>query len=338
MYISTNTNTKHKQTNSVITMSHPIFQSNENSPYGNLTREEFYKQHKIMHKQSFMLNKQNMKIFTQSWQPESSNQLRGLVGMIHGYTSESSWLFELNAVAMVKAGFFVCSLDLQGHGYSEGSPGYIPCIQPLVQDCIQYFDSARADHPNLPAFLYGESLGGAISTLICLRQKNVWNGLMLSGPMFGVSKKYRPVWPLEKLLPLAAFIAPSWRIVITKPPASISYKEEWKRKIISKSPNRLASEKPPAATALELLKVCEYIQRNSHELQVPLLILQGGEDKVCDPEAAKLVYKSAGSKDKAINIYPEMWHQLIGEPNDSVELVFNTMLSWLEVRADLAKI
>lgn len=319
-------------------MSHPIFQSNENSPYGNMTREEFYKQHKIMHKQSFMLNKQNMKIFTQSWQPETSNQLKGLVGMIHGYMSESSWLFELNAVAIAKAGFFVCSLDLQGHGYSEGSPGYIPCIQPIVQDCIQYFDSARDDHPKLPPFLYGESLGGAISTLICLRQKNVWNGLMLSGPMFGVSKKYRPVWPVEKLLPLAAFIAPAWRIVITKPPASISYKEEWKRKIISKSPNSLASEKPPAATALELLKVCENIQRNCHELQVPLLILQGGDDNICDPEVTKLVYKSAASKDKTMKIYPGMWHQLIGEPNESVELVFNTMLSWLEVRADLAKV
>ncbi|KAJ8545277.1 hypothetical protein K7X08_017860 [Anisodus acutangulus] len=279
-----------------------------------------------------------MKIFTQSWQPESINQLRGLVGMIHGYTSESSWIFELNAVAMAKAGFFVCALDLQGHGYSEGSPGYIPSIQPIIQDCIQYFDSARADHPKLPTFLYGESLGGAIGTLICLRQKTVWNGLILSGPMFGVSQKYKPVWPLEKLLPLAAYIAPSWRIVITKSPASKSYKEGFKRKMVSKSPNCLASQKPPAATALELLKVCEYIQRNSHELEVPLLILQGGEDKVCDPEAAKLVYESAGSKNKTLKIYPGMWHQLIGEPNESVELVFNTMLSWLEVRADLAKI
>ncbi|XP_060194821.1 caffeoylshikimate esterase-like [Lycium barbarum] len=319
-------------------MSHPIFQSNENSPYGEMTREEFYKQHKIIHKQSFMLNKQNMKIFTQSWQPESTNQLRGLVGMIHGYTSESSWLFELNAVALAKAGFFACALDLQGHGYSEGSPGYIPNIQPVIQDCIQYFDSARVDHPELPAFLYGESLGGAIATLICLRQKTVWNGLILSGPMFGVSQKYKPVWPLEKLLPLAAFIAPSWRIVITKPPASKSYKEEWKKKVVLKSPNRLASQKPPAATALELLKVCEYIQRNSHELEVPLLILQGGDDKVCDPEAAKFVYKSAGSNDKTMKIYPGMGHQLIGEPNESVELVFNTIRSWIEVRANLTKI
>ncbi|XP_009587884.2 caffeoylshikimate esterase-like [Nicotiana tomentosiformis] len=156
--------------------------------------------------------------------------------------------------------------------------------------------------------------------------------------MCGVSKKYKPVWPLEKLLPLAAFVAPSWRIVITKPPGSKSYKEGWKRKMVSKSPNHMASQKPPAATALELLKVCEYIQRNSHELEVPLLILQGGDDKVCDPEAAQLVYETAGSKDKTMKIFPGMWHQLIGEPNESVELVFNTMLSWLEVRADLAKI
>ncbi|CAN4081967.1 unnamed protein product [Withania somnifera] len=258
-------------------MSHSIFQSNENSPYGDLTREEFYKHHKIMHRQSFMLNKQNTRIFIQPWP----------CGHGSCYTSESSWLFELNAVAMTKAGFFICST------------GYIPSIQPLVQDCIQYFDSARADHPKLPAILYGESLGGAIATLLCVRQESVWNGLIL---------------------------IPSWRIVITKPPASISQKEGWKRKMISKSLNRLALEKN------------EHIQRISHELQVPLLILQGGEDKVCDPEAAKLVYESAGSKDKTMKISPGMSHQLISEPNETVQLVFNAMLSWLEVRADLSKI
>lgn len=48
-------------------MSHPVNDANESSPYGDLTREEFYKNHQILHKESFMLNQQNMKIFTQTW-------------------------------------------------------------------------------------------------------------------------------------------------------------------------------------------------------------------------------------------------------------------------------
>lgn len=256
--------------------------------------------------------------------------------MIHGYTSEGSWLFELNAVAIAKAGFFVCALDLQGHGYSDGSRGQIPSIDAVVRDCIKFFDSARADHPKLPAFLYGESLGGAIAMLICLKQRSEWNGLILNGAMCGVSSKFKPVWPLEKLLPVAAFVAPTWRIVIAKPPGSKSYKEEWKRKLVTKCPNRVACGKPPAATALEFLRVCDYLQRKCHELEVPMLMVHGGDDKVCDPESARFVYESAASKDKTLKIFEGMWHMLIGEPNDSVELVFGTILSWIEKRADKA--
>ncbi|KAL2467420.1 alpha/beta-Hydrolases superfamily protein [Abeliophyllum distichum] len=318
-------------------MAHPIYEANEKSPYGNLSRDEFYKKHKIFHRQSFTKNKQNMKIFTQSWQPaDSSYKLRGLIGMIHGYASESSWFFELNAVAMAKSGFFVCALDLQGHGFSEGSPDHIPDIQPLVCDCINYFDSARADHPNLPPFLYGESLGAALAVLVCLKQRTAWKGLVLSGAMCEISKKFRPMWPIEKLLPAAAFIAPSWRIVITQPPASRSYKEEWKRKLIERSPTRKTCGKPTAASALQLLKVCEYVKRNCHELEVPMLIVHGGEDMICDPEGAKFLYAMSTSKDKTLKIFTGMWHQLNGEPNDSAEQVFNTILSWIEVRADLS--
>ncbi|RVW27794.1 Caffeoylshikimate esterase [Vitis vinifera] len=288
-------------------MAHPVHQANENSPFGNLTREEFYKKHHVLHQEGFMLNSQNMKIFTQSWCPDSTLQPKGLVAMVHGYTSESSWLFGLTAVAIAKAGFFVYALDLQGHGYSEGLPGNIPDIQPIVCDCIQYFDSARANHPKLPAFLYGDSA------------------------------KFKPVWPLEKLLPVAAFFAPNWRIVISKPLASKSYKEEWKRKLVAKSPNRHASGKPPAATALEFLRVCDYISRHCHELEVPMLVVHGEDDMVCASDSARTVYELAASKDKTLNIFPGMWHQLIGEPKEGVELVFGTILSWIGSRAEKAK-
>lgn len=318
-------------------MGHPIHEANENSPYGNLTKEEFYHKHQILHQESFMINTQNMKIFTQSWQPADSNRrLKGVVGMIHGYTSESGWIFELNAVAAAKAGFYVCALDLQGHGLSDGPPDHITDTHPLVQDCLQYFDSARSRYPRVPHFLYGESLGAALAILVCLRQKTAWRGLILSGAMCEVSKKFKPMWPLEKLLPAAAFVAPSWRIAITRPPVRQSYKEKWKRKLVEKSPNRKTCGRPTAATALQLLNVCEYIKRNCHELEVAMLILHGGDDMICDPEGAKYLHQTAASKDKTLKIYDGVWHQLIGETNEIAEQAFQTALTWIEVRADLA--
>ncbi|CAK7345906.1 unnamed protein product [Dovyalis caffra] len=319
-------------------MSHPINEANEKSPYGELTREEFYKKHQILHQESFILNKKNMKIFTQSWRPDSTDsQPKGIVAMVHGYSSESSWLNELTAVAIAKTGFLVCALDLQGHGYSDGLPGHIPNIQYVVSDCIKFFDSVKANNPKLPAFLYGESLGGAISILICLKQGYAWDGLILSGAMCGISAKFKPMWPLEKLLPLAALFAPAWKVVVSKPVSSRSYKEEWKRRLVANNPNRRKSGKPPAATALEFLRVCEYIRMHCHDLEVPFLMVHGEDDFVCDFRSASFVHESASSKDKKLKVFPGMWHMLIGETKENVELVFGTILSWLGDHAAKAK-
>nr|CAD1841503.1 unnamed protein product [Ananas comosus var. bracteatus] len=180
-------------------MAHPIHQANKSSPFGELTRDEFYAKHKVIHQESFMLNKRNMKIFTQTWRPAPhSADLSGLVAMIHGYASESSWIFELTAVAIAKLGFLVCALDLPGHGRSEGRRGHVPTVTPVVDDCIQYFSSVKSAHGPLPSFLYGESLGGALAVLVYLKQKGGWDGLVLNGAMCGVSSKFKPIWPLEK--------------------------------------------------------------------------------------------------------------------------------------------
>ncbi|KAJ4980604.1 hypothetical protein NE237_031441 [Protea cynaroides] len=318
-------------------MAHPIHEATENSPFGDLTREDFYKTHHVIHQQEFMLNRRNMKIFTQSWCPDATTvtELKGLVAMVHGYVSESSWIFQLTAVAIAKLGFYVCALDMQGHGYSHGLYGHIPDIKPVIDDCIQFFDSARADHPKLPAFLYGESLGGAIAILIALRQKEIWSGLVLNGAMFGVSSKFKPVWPLEKLLPVAAFFAPNWRVIFTKSLTMKSFKEEWKRKLVTKSPNYRSSGKPPAATALEFLRLCEKLRKLCHKLELPLLVLHGEDDLICDSDSARLFYELAGSRDKTLKIFPGMWHQLIGEPKEDVELVFQTIFSWLQDQASM---
>ncbi|MBA0748514.1 hypothetical protein Gogos_005324 [Gossypium gossypioides] len=281
-------------------MIHPIHEANESCPYGDLTREEFYQKHQILHQEGFMLNSRKMRIFTQSWRLNSTHNLRGVVAMVHGYASDSGWLTELTAVAIAKCGFLVCALDLQGHGLSDGFPGHIPSIKHVIQDCIHFFDSVKQEYRKLPAFLYGESLGGAVSILICLKQKNEWDGLILNGAMCGVSAKFKPAWPLEKLLSVAAFLAPTWTVAAAKP----------------------------------FLRVCEYIRRHSQELQVPMLMVHGEDDKVCDCRSARLAYESASSQDKTLKIFPGMDHMLIGEGKDNVDLVFGTILAWLGERAD----
>ncbi|XP_071713766.1 caffeoylshikimate esterase-like [Rutidosis leptorrhynchoides] len=319
-------------------MAHPVSQANETSPFGSLTPQQFYTHHSISHSTSYFTNPRGLKIFTQSWTPLPPVKINGIICAVHGYTGESSWFVQLTAVYLAKSGFAVCAIDHQGHGFSDGLSLYIPDINPVVDDCISFFNTFRAQHaPSLKSFLYSESLGGAIALLITLRRDEAagkpYDGLILNGAMCGISDKFKPPWPLEHLLSVVAAVIPTWRVIPT--PGSlpeVSFKVDWKRKLALASPRRWVA-RPRAATARELLRICRELQERYAEVDVPFLIIHGGEDVLCDPACAEELYRCARSKDKTIKIYPGMWHQLVGEEDDDVEVVFGDVVEWLKARA-----
>ncbi|KAK6234020.1 hypothetical protein QUC31_006426 [Theobroma cacao] len=315
---------------------HPVAEADEKSPFGTLTPDEFYARHSVSHSSEFFTNARGLKLFTQWWTPLNT-PISGIVAVVHGFTGESSWLLQLTSVLFAKSGFAACAIDHQGHGFSQGLDGleaHIPSIDGVVDDCIQFFDAYRARHAaDLPAFLYAESLGGAIALYISLRQKGAWDGLILNGAMCGISAKFKPPWPLEHFLFIAAKLMPTWRVVPTRGSLpEVSFKEPWKRKLAIASPRRTVA-RPRAATAYELVRICNDLQGKFEEVDVPLLIVHGGDDVVCDPACIEELYKRAASVDKTLKIYPGMWHQLIGEPEEGVELVFGEMVEWLKSRA-----
>lgn len=154
--------------------------------------------------------------------------------------------------------------------------------------------------------------------------------------MCGISDKIKPPWPLEHFLSIVAAVVPTWQVVPTRGSLPlISFKEEWKRKLAVASPRRPLT-RPRAATALEMLRVCRDLQGRFEEVDVPLLIIHGGDDMVCDPACADDLYRCAASKDKTLRIYPGMWHQLVGESDENVEMVFGEVVDWLRTRAERA--
>lgn len=325
-------------------MVHPVAEANEHSPFGSLTPDEFYARHLVSHASEFITNPRGLKLFTQWWNPLPPAPVIGIVALVHGFTGESSWFLQLTAVHLTKAGFVTCAIDHQGHGFSDGLVTHIPDINPVVDDCVSFFDSFRSRYESsLPSFLYSESLGGAIALLITLRSRDAlagasrpWDGLILNGAMCGISAKFKPPWPLEHFLWVVAAIVPTWRVVPTRGSIpDVSFKVEWKRKLAAASPRRPVT-RPRAATAQELLRICRELQGRYEEVEVPLLIVHGGEDVVCDPACVEELYARAASKDKTLKIYDGMWHQLIGEPEENVELVFGDILEWLRNRAERA--
>ena len=52
----------------------------------------------------------------------------------------------------------------------------------------------------------------------------------------------------------------------------------------------------------------------SGKITLPILILQGGADRLVDPSGARLLYETVSSKDKAIKVYDGLYHEIFNEP------------------------
>ncbi|XP_071724642.1 caffeoylshikimate esterase-like [Rutidosis leptorrhynchoides] len=314
---------------------HPIGEANESSLFGSLTEDEFYDRHSVSHSTEFFTNSRGLRQYTQWWLPKPPTKPIALITVLHGFTGEANWFITLTSTFLAESGFAVCAIDFEGHGLSEGLEYYIPDINLIVDDCIEFFDLFREKHaPGLPAFLYAESLGGAIALYITFRQKGAWDGLVLTSSLIGISRKSYPPWPMEHVLSLAAWLLPTWLGVPTRgTDPNLSFKEEWKQKLAEARPRRLKVAKLRLGTARELLRLCKELQGRFEEVEVPLLIVHGEEDLSCDPECVKALYNRASSEDKTIRMYPGMFHQIVGEPQESVDMVFGGVVEWIKTRA-----
>jgi alpha-beta hydrolase superfamily lysophospholipase len=130
------------------------------------------------------------------WTPDGA--VRGTVQLVHGL-SEHAGRYERLARALTAQGLAVAALDQRGHGRTAESTGPGGFGEGASSDAV--LDDVRdlgqrlaADHPGVPAFLLGHSLGSAVALASAERDGAGRAGLVLSGPI-GVSPGFAEVVP-----------------------------------------------------------------------------------------------------------------------------------------------
>ncbi len=90
--------------------------------------------------------------------------------------------------------------------------------------------------------------------------------------------------------------------------------------------------KTTARLAAELSKAMARVAAEAGKITCPLLIVQGGADRLVDPEGSRMLYDRAGSIDKTLKIYDGLYHEVFNEPERDV--VLGDVKSWMEARID----
>ena len=68
----------------------------------------------------------------------------------------------------------------------------------------------------------------------------------------------------------------------------------------------------------------------ARELRLPLLVLHGTADRVCDPAGSRALAASAGTPDLTVRWYEGLWHEVFHEPGRERPLA--DLRDWLDAR------
>ncbi|KAJ0232601.1 Alpha/beta-Hydrolases superfamily protein [Hirschfeldia incana] len=277
--------------------------------------------------ESYEVNSRGVEIFSKSWLPEASKP-RALVCFCHGYGDTCTFFFEGIARRLALSGYGVFAMDYPGFGLSEGLHGYIPSFDLLVKDVIEHYSNIKEnpEFSSLPSFLFGQSMGGAVSLKIHFKQPDAWTGAVLVAPMCKIADDMVPPPVLKQILIGLANVLPKHKLVPQKDLAEAAFRDVRKRNMTQY--NVICYHgKPRLRSAVEMLRTTQEIEQQLEKVSLPILILHGEADTVTDPSVSRELYQKARSSDKKIVLYKDAYHSLLeGEAASYFFCFFNLEL------------
>ena len=274
------------------------------------------------HKDGFFKGVRESNIYYQAWLPET--ECKAVLLVVHGLAEHCGRY--MNVVNhFVPLGYAVYGLDHVGHGKSEGTRVYVERFEDYTDTLKIYFDMVRQEQPDKPIFLVGHSMGGLISAAYLLEHQNELTGAVLSGASVKMSGDISPVVVfmgklLSTLAPKAGLMALEAEGVSRDPAVVEAYVND----------PLVYTGKMTTRLAAELIKAVQRVNNEAAKITLPILIVQGSEDKLVDPAGAKLLYDTVSSVDKTLKVYEGFYHEVFNEPEH--EQVLDDVETWLEQR------
>ncbi|MBD1910492.1 MULTISPECIES: alpha/beta hydrolase [unclassified Leptolyngbya] len=262
-------------------------------------------------------------LYYQSWQPSTTP--KATIGIIHGLGSHSGW-FQGIAENLASQGYAAYNLDLRGHGRSPGQRAYINHWSEFRGD-IDRFQQLMADqHPDIPCFALGHSLGAIILLDVALRDRQALSGLILMAPSLNPSGV--PAWRLAAGQ-ILSWVYPRFSLD-TGIPQNAGSRDP--NVITAYTQDPLRHRRGTARLVSEFLKTIRWIDTNLAQLQIPVLVLHGGNDIVTPPANSHELFEKLAIVDKEYREYPDAYHDLHNDLD--MPQVIVDISNWLDRHID----
>lgn len=257
-----------------------------------------------------------------TWAPEGPP--RAVILALHGFGDYGPSTFDGPARYWAGRGFLTYAYDQRGFGRNE-SRGRWPGAERLIADFREIAALIRDRYPDLPLFVIGHSMGGAVA-LAGVADGAPADGLILAAPA---------VWGGDKLP--AVYRVAAWGGTLLFPDrrwtgegiVSIQASDNIDALIaLGRDPLYLA---PPSSREFTgLIRLMDRAVAAAPKIRVPELMLYGEKDEVA-PENTILAAHDALAGPKTLILYPEGWHLLFRDLQ--AKRVWRDIADWMEARS-----
>lgn len=233
-------------------------------------------------------------------------KLRAIIVALHGMSDYSN-AFDIPAPWWAEQGITTYAYDQRSFGRSP-NPGIWPGGNALRTDLADCIAALRASHPNVPVFVLGESMGGAVVlTAMADGKLPPVEGVILVAPAVW-SRADMPFY-YRAALWLTAHTVP-WMTVTGKglkiwPSDNIEMLKK-----LSRDP--LFQKKTRTDAVWGLVDLMDTARKAPEHLKdtPPILFLYGANDQIIPRAPTEAVIKELGSRAE-VQLYPKGYHMLL---------------------------
>ena len=246
---------------------------------------------------------------------EKNPDPRGAVVIVHGL-NEYQGRYDEFAAYLFSQGFSVYRFDHRGHGLSEGPRAFFPERDTMVEDIATIVEMAVKDNEGIPVFLLGHSMGGLGVDLYGTKYPGRVCGIItIGGWLYDDSNAASRVYdmdPTDYIAIMGADIC-SDQAVIDRYMA-----------------DPLIGKKTSAGLYQTCLSAQKWMWANIEKFTDPVLILQGGDDKITPEYTSRDFFDKLKAADKSLMVFAGLGHEILNEP--CRRMIYRYILDWIEMR------
>ncbi len=263
-----------------------------------------------------------VRLYWRMWSPAGAPLA---VVVVHHGICEHGERYTNTVRALVDAGYVVYAHDARGHGKSEGRRSTFDRFAQLPIDLDSFLTQIVHPTYQIPTFLLGYSLGGAVAIAHALRHQDGLAGAVVIGSALGRGAGVSRIQ--TDMAAILSALVPRCPL-IRLPPEDMTSDAEVLRSY--EADPLIHHGRLDARFVGEMTKATRRLPREFHRLRLPLLLIHGADDITASPEGSRGLHEGAGSSDNTLIVYPGRRHDVLHEPGHLQ--VMADIVAWLGAR------